>query len=269
MKILPRGAWGALPAHRITPLRWASVRYSVLHWPASMGVKIGHDEATVARWLRSWQRMHMNDRGWSDIAYSHAVDLAGRLWTLRGWDRVEGGVKNRGGHCVSILAVLGSKDTPTPAMLATIRAWQAEADRRAGRRLTRTYHGALVSTDCPGPKLTAWARAGFPNPNPTTPEENDDMPTPKDLLFADIIPIPATFDAATRKKNPDWTPAAYLRSTWEQANAAKLAAAQSLALVRAIAAKTLTPAEIEAAAAEGARQAITDAIADGDLVRGQ
>ena len=37
---------------------------------------------------RGWQTFHMKTRGWSDIAYNIAVDLAGEVWELRGWDAV-------------------------------------------------------------------------------------------------------------------------------------------------------------------------------------
>ena len=144
----------------------------MLHWPASMGVHIPAKNA--AGYLRAWQTLHMSaPRSWSDIAYSHAVDLDGNLYTLRGWDRVEGGAKNMGGKCVSILAIMGSLDTPTEAMKQTIVLWQNMADQHAGRKLTRTYHGKLIQTECPGPALTQWARNNYPLRDDETPAETD------------------------------------------------------------------------------------------------
>lgn len=260
MNTLSRADWGAKPARYVTPLDWSGVRYAVLHWPASMGVRIGTDTAAVVRWLRAWQELHQVSRGWSDIAYSHAIDLAGRCWTLRGWDRVEGGAKNLGGRCVSVLAVMGSEDTPTPAMLAAIREWQAEADRRAGRSLTHTWHGALIGTDCPGPALTKWAKAGFPK---TTNNKEDDMPEPKDVWQADIIQAP---DESVKKGNKYWTPSSYLQATYTHALESRRAAGAALGIVKALAKKQLTAAEVEAAAREGAAQALAGIIDDATVV---
>ena len=56
-------------------------------------------------------------------------------------------------------------------MLESIVKVQDMADTKVGKKLIRTYHGKLVSTDCPGKALTKWAKEGFPlesheSPNP-------------------------------------------------------------------------------------------------------
>lgn len=252
-----RNDWSAKPATRVTPLHWPSVRYAVLHWPASMGAKIGSDRASVARWLRAWQLMHMNDRGWSDIAYSHAVDLAGRRWTLRGWDRQEGGVENMGGQCVSVLAVVGSKDEITPELRAAVVEWQREADKRAGHKLKRTYHGALKSTACPGPDLTRWARAGFPINN-----QEDEMPTPEDVWKADVIPAPEPI-AATGNKSIKASSSLVIIERQVRETVGKVTELSEL--IMAMANKVLTPEEIAAAAQKGAEQALADRIRDAQI----
>lgn len=58
----------------------------------------------------------MDSRGSGDIAYNEAVDLTGEAWTLRG-NVADGSVANLGRQVCSILAVLGTSDTPTDAML--------------------------------------------------------------------------------------------------------------------------------------------------------
>ena len=74
----------------------------------------------------------------------------------------------------------------TDAMKRSIIWAMDEHERRRGRTLRRTYHGALKSTDCPGPALTAWARAG--NPAPTTTIQEEDMPlTENDFARIDQI----------------------------------------------------------------------------------
>ena len=174
-EILTRADWGAR-APKGTPARvsWPSITIVDLHWPGS-SAEIGADKATVARWLRSWQTYHMDAKNWQDIAYNVAVDLAGRVWVLRGWDVQDGGVSGLKTD-VTVLAIMGSKDQVTDEMKRSILWCFAEFERRKGGQLRRTYHGALSSTSCPGPVLTSWARAGFPPPGPSVPSDPDAYP---------------------------------------------------------------------------------------------
>lgn len=167
MNIHSRAFWGAKPPTRRSPLYWPNIRVVDVHWPADPGT-IGSDIDRVAAKLRTYQRLHMGQsRGWSDIAYNMAVDLAGRVWELRGWDTVDGGVKGRTDD-FTILVVMGNGDQLTDAAKHGVLAVMDEADRRAGRRLRRTHHGALVPTACPGPQLTRWSSDGFPAPGQAT-----------------------------------------------------------------------------------------------------
>ena len=84
---------------------------------------------------------------------------------------------------VTILLIMGDQDQMTDAMKTSVLWVMAEWERRLGRKLRRTHHGALTQTDCPGPEATAWSRAGFPAPNATTPTiQEDDMPLSDDDL---------------------------------------------------------------------------------------
>ena len=167
-----RSEWTRRAPTRTTPLKQGTIGIVDLHWPASKG-RIGGDRTRIISALQGWQRMHMDGKGWSDIAYNVGVDLNGDVWVLRGWDVQDGGVAGRSDD-VTILAILGDQDQVTDAMKRSIIWAMDEHERRRGRTLRRTYHGALKSTDCPGPALTAWARAGFPAPTTTIQEE--DMP---------------------------------------------------------------------------------------------
>lgn len=104
-----------------------------------------------------------------------------------------------------------------------------------------------------------WTPTGYLN-EPTEPE--DDMPSPADLLNADIIPAP---EASVAKGNQFWTLATYAQATYAHAYAARIAAGEARAIVRAVAAKTLTPEEIAAAAREGAAEALADRIKDAEV----
>ena len=170
--IHPRSAWTTRPPTGTTPLRPGALSVVDIHWPAHEG-RIGRDRARIVAALRSWQDDHMDRRGWRDIAYSVAVDLAGDVWILRGWDVQDGGVADRSDD-VTVLLIMGMDDKMTPEMKAGAVWAMDEHERRRGRPLRRTWHGALSRTDCPGPEATAWARAGFPIT--TTTQEEEEMP---------------------------------------------------------------------------------------------
>ena len=164
--IHPRSAWTTVDPKGVTRVTWSRINIVNIHWPGTAG-KIARDTASIARALRGWQRFHTDPkpkgRGWRDIAYSVAVDLNGDVWELRGWDVQDGGVANRSDD-VTILLIMGKDDTMTDQMKAGVLWCMGEFERRKGGSLRRTYHGALQSTDCPGPEATAWALAGFPPP---------------------------------------------------------------------------------------------------------
>ena len=178
-----RADWGAQPPKRASKLDPSRIGIVDVHWPGSKG-HLARDRAGVAKALRDWQSFHMGKppkgRGWSDIAYNIAVDLSGEVWELRGWDAVDGGVASRSDD-VTILLVMGDQDQMTDAMKTSVLWAMGEFERRLGRKLRRTHHGALTQTDCPGPEATAWSRAGFPAPNTNNIQE-DDMPLSDDDL---------------------------------------------------------------------------------------
>ena len=182
-----RSEWTSRAARSVTRLSWPSIRVVDIHWPARAGM-IPRDLDSIKRALVSWQRYHMDTQGWRDIAYNVAVDLNGDVWELRGWDAQDGGVAGRSDD-VTILLVMGDKDTMTDAMKRSVLWAMGEFERRKGGALRRSYHGALSSTSCPGPEATRWARAGLPPPaitaqTPTITTKEDDMPTPTDLVSA-------------------------------------------------------------------------------------
>ena len=153
-----RADWGAQPPKRSAKLNPSKIGIVDVHWPGSKG-HLARDRAGVAAALRGWQTFHMKTRGWSDIAYNLGVDLAGEVWELRGWDAVDGGVASRSDD-VTILLVMGDQDQMTDAMKTSTLWVMAEWERRLGRKLRRTHHGALTQTDCPGPEATASLTAG-------------------------------------------------------------------------------------------------------------
>ncbi len=161
-----RAQWGARPASYVNALDWRKVRHLIVHYPGTPS-PIGTDVKTIARRLRGWQDYHMDDRRWSDIAYNAAVDQLGRVWELRGLDRRDGATAGMGGVSMSVLAIVGNTEAPTPAMLAGLLRVLNEGARRQPLA-RRGWHSMFSSTSCPGDPLRKWGRAGFPAPTAKT-----------------------------------------------------------------------------------------------------
>jgi len=155
-----RNDWGARSAKGVTKLVASKVTRIFNHWPGSKGT-IGTSKSTIVKYLRGWQDYHMDGRGWTDIAYSIAVDQNGKLWELRGLDRADGATANQGGKSVSVLAVLGTKEKPSAKMLARLRAVNKALVAKFPNASVG-WHAQVKSTDCPGPDLIKWFKAGMP-----------------------------------------------------------------------------------------------------------
>lgn len=189
---LPRSAWGARAPEGgpgdLTPSR---VEGAVLHWPG-MGSRRLIKAADVAEALRGWQAYHMDDRGWSDIAYQVAVDQAGRAWTLRGLRTQSGANGNNAANEAygAILLVVGTGEVPTPELIATTAAVLGDFRRiypdgtkvRPHSEVRLEYTGD--STDCPGDAVRALIEAGRFEPGHTTQEDWFDMATQAELEAA-------------------------------------------------------------------------------------
>lgn len=161
-----RSEWGARPAAKGIPLNPARVVGIALHWPG-MSEPL-ETVASVSAALRSWQRMHMDSRGWRDIAYQEAIDQAGNVYQLRGLRRQSGanGTETLNQAYGALLLVLGPGEHPTAAMTAAVR-------RRIRRhRLLFPGSSRIVGhgqirpggTTCPGPIVQNLITRGVFNP---------------------------------------------------------------------------------------------------------
>jgi hypothetical protein len=188
---MPRSAW-TTTARGGDDLPASAVDEINVHYPASGNVKLnGLSAEDVARRLRGWRQYHIDGRGWSDIGYNMAVDGSGRIWTLRGLDRVgahaaSASNPNQNRHSIGVLFVIGNLEPPTEAAAAAFRQLRADILRRSPRATRVRGHGRVpgASTECPGTALLAAIDGGALTLPPTTtptPEPEDDMPTPKDL----------------------------------------------------------------------------------------
>lgn len=178
---LPRTAWNArTPKAGPGSLTVSRVEGAALHWPG-MGARRLLQLADVASALRGWQNYHMDDRGWSDIAYQVAVDQAGRAWTLRGLRTQSGAngdndVNERYG---AILLIVGTGEHPTPAMISTTREVIRDFRSMYPNGTAIRPHSAVRPdpTDCPGDLVRELiSNRAF------EPTQEDDMPyTPEQL----------------------------------------------------------------------------------------
>lgn len=185
-----RADWQARTANggpgTLDPARVVGV---ALHWPA-MAKPLDTATAVCAA-LRSWQAFHMDDRGWSDIAYQLAFDQAGNRYELRGLRTQSGanGDTEPNETHGAFLLVLAPGEEPSDAMVAAVRAAVAD-HRRLFPRSTRIVGHSDIRpepTACPGPAALAAIRAGRFNPL------EDDMPyldwpeKDRNALVADIL----------------------------------------------------------------------------------
>jgi len=179
-----RSDWEARPAGRGPgPLFGANVVGIALHWPAM--TKPLTTIAAVMAALRSWQAFHMDKHGWSDIGYQRAYDQAGNRYILRDLDTQSGAngdtdVNERYG---ALLLILAPGETPSPAMLATVREDIVEHRRLFHRSTQIVGHGQIrpEPTACPGPIAQRMIDEGAFEPVPKRPSTK---PTRKAITVA-------------------------------------------------------------------------------------
>lgn len=153
-----REEWGARdPKRTPTKIAWSDRRGFTLH----------HSTGPTGQRVRAIQDYHMDVRGWIDIGYNMLADVAGRLYTGRGWTAQ--GAHADGFNITHVgLCLIGDfrdgHDTLTEEAKRTVRWAYDEACRLAGRKLAMTVHGGLPgqNTECPGDQVTRWVAAGMP-----------------------------------------------------------------------------------------------------------
>lgn len=178
LKYLPRSAWNARASKGPTALRASGLLGIALHYPG-MGSRHLFAQADVARALRGWQDYHMDDRGWSDIAYQAAVDQAGRVWTLRGLTTRSGanGDATVNLQYGALLLVVGDTEAPTGAMINSVREVVADFRRLYPKATAIKPHSAVrpAGTSCPGNAVRSLIAAGQFDPRPAAPPIGGDM----------------------------------------------------------------------------------------------
>ena len=151
MEIIGREEWAARSARSVSTLvRKGSVK---LHWTVTCVPPNATFEAEAKHMRESLQGLHMDSRGWSDIAYNFVVFPSGRVYEGRGLDvrsAANGGTVTNYYH--QAIALVRGPDCP-----ATDKQFKAAAS------LINTHYRKSVkghrdghNTSCPGCTIYKW-----------------------------------------------------------------------------------------------------------------
>lgn len=172
-RYITRREWGARPPASSGPgaLDEDQVEGIALHWPGlERGTIHGVDAVSAA--LRSWQRSHIDDKGWSDIAYQEAFDQEGNVYALRGLQTQSGanGDQDVNERFGALLLVLGPGEAPSGPMIAAVRHRIEVFDSHfaGSRRIVGHRDIRPEPTACPGDLVTGLIRRDVfraPQPN--------------------------------------------------------------------------------------------------------
>lgn len=167
------------PDWSVSPLEWgARVDYDAWDDPYSPddGIAIHHGgsgdyaahnepyyEGKEMAQLRSWERFHIDERGWRGIAYGWGLGQSGTVYRLRGWNRYGAHLGDHDGdgianneEIIPILFIGSGNHTglsfAAESSLVRLRAYLEEV---RGRNLTLYGHQEIQPkpTACPGPLL--------------------------------------------------------------------------------------------------------------------
>lgn len=183
--IISRATWGAVPPRAVDFVHIAERTEWFVHYEGGTDISKAVAEDALAL-VRKWQREHMDTsdpkHGWNDIGYNFLVvsggPLDGAIVEGRGRDAA-------GAHCpghnftgIGVQVMVGGKEAPTPAALASVR-WLYDLHcTDAGHELARKGHRDGYATECPGELLYAWVKKGMPSDKPTKPVKAPVSPAP-------------------------------------------------------------------------------------------
>ncbi len=154
-----RAAWGARdpdPALLVPHSR--KVRHLTVHHAGS------HTGTTGPERYRIWQRLHMDERGWGDIAYHMIIAIDGTVYWARDLAmRGDTGTNyDPDRHFLVVVEGGFDVDVPTDAQLDRLRVVLAWASSRFDVSPNRIRgHRDWAATACPGANLYAYVRDGL------------------------------------------------------------------------------------------------------------
>lgn len=155
--VIPRHVWGAEPA-------WGgvddiqTVEGTVVHWEGAEGSLVGADPAAQLRGIQA----KCKASNYSDIFYSWAVSLDGRIWECRGWGRnsAANGTTDSNAHYYAVCVLMGQKDELPNEVKRSVG---AILDTIGGKVYP---HNHFYNTACPGDEIRVWLSLGFPHDVP-------------------------------------------------------------------------------------------------------
>jgi hypothetical protein len=159
-----------------------------IHYPGDPGTfGTSPTLAQSAARLEGERAFHVDTRGWSDIAYSVAIDQAGRVFDCRGigYRCAANGNQTVNSEYGACTWLVGQNEAPTPAMRNAFIRWRASYWLSAYPSATKIVgHRDLYQTDCPGNKTYALIQSGELK---TTVEENVPLSGDDKNFIADAV----------------------------------------------------------------------------------
>ena len=158
MPVISRDAAGLVSATRITKHPTKPAPQVFIHHGASP-TPAATVKAESAVW-KSYQRYHMQTRGWTDIAYNFGVGQSGNSYVGRGWARQGGATGSPQDRTSISICAIGnmSVDAPSDEMVAEIVhliKWGIDEGHLVGAEDLEIlgHRDKPYSTSCPGDKL--------------------------------------------------------------------------------------------------------------------
>jgi len=142
-----------------TPARGPVATFFLHHGASGGGQRDGDSEDENTIW-RAYQTMHMDTRGWADVAYSAGLDFDGRIHAGRGYGIAPGATKgfnlDNGGSLA--LCLIGNGDLKASKQMIEAAAWFSARAVVLGHARTDARwrpHSDVSATRCPGIAMRA------------------------------------------------------------------------------------------------------------------
>ena len=143
-------------SRNITPERGGVVG----HWggPSQRGAGVGHSHAMCIATWKMWQRVHMDDNGWVDLAYTMGVCNHGFAFAGRGVGVRTAAQGSGNQNHYAVVWIGGSGQKPTQLALNAFD-WCLNTLRKAGAGRRVRSHQDFMSTTCAGRDITRHVRS--------------------------------------------------------------------------------------------------------------
>lgn len=151
--IIMRSGWNARPPKSVNYYIPSAIKGVVVHHSAGE-VKLGLEEAAKA--LRSIQALHMDQRGFSDIAYNFLIAPGGQIFEGRGFGVRQGASNSANSYSLSV-CFLGNFESQnlTEAAVLSFQCLRGCILDKTPKALEIWPHQKFSATACPGKNLLA------------------------------------------------------------------------------------------------------------------